>query len=1056
MSPSFRQPRTLPLALLLFATLAFAVLAALVPSTAHADVSAPYKEVPSYPKYGCYDVVTGGMGMWGGETSYPLSVDVPGPVVNAYFVWIGTEDVGAPNAPNQSDLTVNGAPMIGNLVQQITPGNADPTWYMWRTDVGPSGMNLVKQGSNKYTISGWNASPDYQQRRNGISLVVVYSTGACTKPNEIDLVDAMSFYWERFTGTTDTMTFTFPPVSFDRDVTFWLQHAGSDYMKPEAAPTGAAAAGPEAYVPSDCREMNLWARTGTGTPPPFLVNYYPQTPTAPTPNAGATLVVKNPFVGSTCQNTTWTWPVTSLTGWVDGQGWTPNVGGYITREWSIVKVTLRVPANQTFVALQLESLKTNSPDVEETGESGAWFGQAIMEVPPPQLKITKTDGVDTAKPGDSLTYTVSYENTGVTPTNDTAIVDELPQGASFVSASNGGVYDPGSRAVKWNLGTLAGGAKGQVTVNVKLDPVFPAGTTVLTNKATISTSTGGEVDLSDNTATDTTNVVAKAALAITKTGAPEPVEEGANLTYTIKWTVGGDAFSENVTVVDTLPANVTFVSASDGGTAAAGKVTWNLGNITPTKNGELTLVVKVDKPLQNGTELTNSATITNKAGDTATATAKNTVHADTGYTLSITKTNNLAGQPAQAGAELIWTLTYGESGRGTSPNAVMTDKLPAEVEFISASNGGTYDSATGVVTWQLGDLAPGATGSRTLTVRVKKPLDNNTTISNTGVITDDNKVREEATDTVKVQSAPILNVSKKNTPTGEVTPGDTISYEVCFWNTGNGNATNAVLTDVIPVNTTYVLGSAMGGATFNEATNTLSWKKADLGEEKVCGTFQVKVNMIITGLTGQANVPMPFSEWNALTIDNTASVTADGQTPKEASVSNPLNATVKPVIYKTADKSQVHMGDPIVFTVTVRNDGTATATNVVVTDQVPTRLDAVAVSTTKGSAVYDTTTRLVTVTIGQLAPAETVIITVKGNAARVQASETPFPLNNEAVVHFTEGAPRTSNLVTVMVVYFLPGEIPEPGTWLMLGTGLAGLAGYARVRVQSRRRKQQR
>jgi hypothetical protein len=57
-------------------------------------------------------------------------------------------------------------------------------------------------------------------------------------------------------------------------------------------------------------------------------------------------------------------------------------------------------------------------------------------------------------------------------------------------------------------------------------------------------------------------------------------------------------------------------------------------------------------------------------------------------------------------------------------------------------------------------------------------------------------------------------------------------------------------------------------------------------------------------------------------------------------------------------------------------------------------------------------------------------------------------------VDFTgDPGPVESNETETELVYFAPGEIPEPSTMFMLGTGLLSLAGYAQMRRRRRRQE---
>jgi uncharacterized repeat protein (TIGR01451 family) len=102
-----------------------------------------------------------------------------------------------------------------------------------------------------------------------------------------------------------------------------------------------------------------------------------------------------------------------------------------------------------------------------------------------------------------------------------------------------------------------------------------------------------------------------ADVGVTMTDAPEPVKKGKRITYTMAVTDNGPADAKGVSLKDTLPAGLTYKSASaTQGSCTASKtkptlVTCSLGDLAAAKSATVTLVVE---PTQKGT-VTNTATV---------------------------------------------------------------------------------------------------------------------------------------------------------------------------------------------------------------------------------------------------------------------------------------------------------------------------------------------------------------------------------------------------------------------------------------------------------------
>ena len=139
-------------------------------------------------------------------------------------------------------------------------------------------------------------------------------------------------------------------------------------------------------------------------------------------------------------------------------------------------------------------------------------------------------------------------------------------------------------------------------------------------------------------------------------------------------------------------------------------------------------------------------------------------------------------------------------------------------------------------------------------------------------------------------------------------------------------------------------------------------------------------------------------------------------------------------ITKSVFPSQVRTAQNATYTIVVNNTGTAMVTSATVIDQFSTYVDIISVTTTKGTATANASTRRVTVAIGTLSPNEVVTITV---VVRVNnTATTNLTVSNSASIDSVFGAAtttRTSNSVSfqLLATATLPGTGGvEPASFL--------------------------
>ncbi|MEO6192547.1 MAG: DUF11 domain-containing protein, partial [Thermoanaerobaculia bacterium] len=233
------------------------------------------------------------------------------------------------------------------------------------------------------------------------------------------------------------------------------------------------------------------------------------------------------------------------------------------------------------------------------------------------LAITKTDGVTTATPGGSVTYTITASNAGPSNATGATVADTFPASLTCTWTCAGAGGGTCTAAGSGNLNDTVNLPSGGSVTYTASCAVSASATGTLTNTATV-TAPAGVTDPTpgNNSATDSDTLSAPpgASLSGTKTAAG-PFTPGSALVYTVVLTnsgTGTQGDNPGDELTDVLPAGLTLVSATaTSGVALATvptrTVTWN-GSIPAGGSVTITINATIDANVAPGTTLSNQGT----------------------------------------------------------------------------------------------------------------------------------------------------------------------------------------------------------------------------------------------------------------------------------------------------------------------------------------------------------------------------------------------------------------------------------------------------------------
>ncbi|WP_180326556.1 isopeptide-forming domain-containing fimbrial protein [Raoultibacter phocaeensis] len=627
--------------------------------------------------------------------------------------------------------------------------------------------------------------------------------------------------------------------------------------------------------------------------------------------------------------------------------WTVDVPAGQTKQ---LNLTVKVQAKTGTLVNMATSVHAGKADVSEPVQTTV--SQKPIVEDKPQLSVTKTTDATSVAQGSEIPYTITVTNSGKGDATGIDIVDALPAGLEYVSSSPAATTVEGN-TVTWTVDI----ASGQTIVRTIVARVTGDVGASIENGVSVTNPDGGDpIAPPDNPTVDVTDpedAKETVDLSISKASSVDAAKTGDQITYTVTVFNKGGKEAVDVTVTDALPAGLSFVSATEGATAANGTVSWT-GTVGAQSSTSFAIVAEV--AAKNAT-LVNTAVATHEgtqvtSDPTTVAVTSDTPTPDTKPELSVTKTTDVEG--AAPGSLVPFTITVSNTGDGDAKGVAVVDNLPSGLEYVSSTPAATYDKATNAVSWTV-DVAAGGQTVCVVTARVAEgatgSLENSVTVTDPN--DSDNPVTPPDVPQVDVTdpdpgAKPSISLAKTASASTTV-PGGQITYTLALTNTGTVDAEGVALTDALPAGSSFVMASD-GGACEN---GMVSWTL------DVAAGQQKEVTVTIDAPASSGSM---MNTAQAVSGDTTVKSDTVTTTVKEEDAGDAGKPQLS--VAKSTPVTQAQPGSVVPYTITVSNTGDADAIDVEVVDELPSGLEYVSSSPT-GKVEGSKITWKVTVKVGE-------------------------------------------------------------------------------------------